>query len=63
LRRRRSAPRFFPSCPPTAPIIARTRGGSEAAILSRRSKRPFSDLTDGIDFWTGALCVPEYSVV
>jgi hypothetical protein len=43
LRRRRNAPRFFPSCSPIAPIIARTRGGSEAAILSRRSKRPFSE--------------------
>jgi len=43
LRRRRIARRFFPSCWPIAPIIARTRGGSETAILSRRSKRPFSD--------------------
>jgi hypothetical protein len=32
LRRRRNAPRFFPSCWPIAPIIARTRGGSEAVM-------------------------------
>jgi hypothetical protein len=42
-RRRRNAVRFFPSCSPTAPIIARTRGGSEAANLRRRSNRPISD--------------------
>src|SRR6266480_466610 len=42
-RRRRSAARFLLSCSPMAPIIARTRGGSEAATRSRRSKRAFSN--------------------
>ena len=41
-RRRLSAVGFFPISSPIAPSIARTLGGSEAAIFSMRSKRPRS---------------------
>ena len=40
-RRRRSAARFFPSCSPMAPSIARTRGGSEVGDLEQTLKAPF----------------------